>query len=221
MYAPADIVDYSSNILLNSIFILNLRYTILHTIGLALMPPKKYSKSTSTKTKVDIKPKDTKNKTTKLADQNKDKSAKTVKPTDIKYEEPIEVEQEEQDQESDAEMGDITEVDNLPELTPSVVKENNSYKPVLQREIVIIDNKNRRTSDIMSKFEMTEIISHRAQQINNGGRCFTDTGDIIDPIAKARKELYDKKCPLSIFRYITDDICEVWTANELAIPMDY
>lgn len=102
----------------------------------------------------------------------------------------------------------------------SKVKERYEYKPVISREIVIMHPDNRKTSEIMTMYEYTNIISQRAEQVNNGGICFTETEGVSDPIEMARKELHDKKCPLDVLRHITENIYEKWSANELTIPIE-
>lgn len=93
-----------------------------------------------------------------------------------------------------------------------------TYKPLTHKTLVIVNPDDRLTSDIMTSFEYTEIVSQRAKQIQNGGVCMTDVLNLIDPIAMAEKELRDRKCPLKVVRHRTDKIIEIWSANELALP---
>lgn len=127
------------------------------------------------------------------------------------------------DPEIDEEDPEIEAVENEPEKEMKTVKftEKYEYKPVVNTEIVFLDPVNRVTSECMTRFEYTEIISQRAKQIENGGPCFTDTDGISDPIEMAKKELCDKKCPLNIIRPITNFVAEKWSVNEMAIPADY
>ncbi len=97
-------------------------------------------------------------------------------------------------------------------------KEKYEYTPAVHKVIVWINANDRRTSEIMSKFEYTEVISIRAKQIENGGQCFTTVENISDPLDKAKKEIRDKKCPLDIIRAITDTIYERWHVNEMSVP---
>ena len=116
-----------------------------------------------------------------------------------------------------------TKDEKMPDLVaaePTKLKERYEYKPIIQQEIVFLTPENRKTSEIMTRFEFTEIISHRAKQIENGGTCFTDTEELTDPIEMAEKELRDRKCPLDIIRMITDKVAESWHANELAVMHD-
>lgn len=106
------------------------------------------------------------------------------------------------------------------EYVSDAVKERYEYKPIIRTEIVYRKPEDRITSEVMTKFEYCEIISHRAKQIENGGQSFTDVGELTDPLAIAKKEISDKKCPLCVVRMITDKIAEKWSVNELAIPFD-
>ena len=115
---------------------------------------------------------------------------------------------------------------NMPELdyVSDTTKERYEYKPVISSEIIYVHPENRITSDVMSKFELCEVRSHRAKQIESGLLPFTDIGDLTDPLAIANKEICDKKCPLDIVRVILEHnnikIAEKWHVNELAIPAD-
>ncbi len=102
----------------------------------------------------------------------------------------------------------------------NVVKERYEYKPVVRNQIVYVHPSKRVTSEILTKFELTEVISHRAKQIENGGLSFTDVGELTDPIEIAKKEIQDKKCPLCIVRMLTDVVAEKWAVNELGIYTD-
>jgi len=94
-------------------------------------------------------------------------------------------------------------------------KELYEYKPVINQEIIYLTSENRKTSEIMTMFEYTEIIGHRAKQIENGGPCFTNVEGITDPIKMAEKELRDRKCPLDIIRKLSNNVAELWHANEM------
>jgi hypothetical protein len=113
------------------------------------------------------------------------------------------------------------DVENIPDLVPATKesrRERYEYKPEITKTLIIMDPTNRITKEYMTKFEYTEVISQRAKQIENGGESFTDVTDISDPLEIAKKEIFDKKCPLSVRRHLTFDICEQWDINELSIP---
>ena len=118
------------------------------------------------------------------------------------------------------------DTENMPELeyVSETTKERYEYKPVIRSEIIYVHPNNRITSEVMSKFELCEVRSHRAKQIESGLLPFTDIGDLTDPLAIANKEICDKKCPLDIIRVILEHnnvkIAEKWHVNELAIPSD-
>ena len=87
-------------------------------------------------------------------------------------------------------------------------------------EIMIVDPKERITSSQMTNSEYCEVISNRAKHIENSKNVlvFTDVGDEIDPREMAKKEIRDRRCPLSIIRMYNNRIGELWTVNELPIP---
>ena len=114
---------------------------------------------------------------------------------------------------------------DLPELkyVSETTKERYEYNPVLRAEIVYVHPENRITSEVMSKFELCEVRSHRAKQIESGLLAFVDVGELTDPLAIANKEIREKRCPLDIVRVISNHgkiIAEKWHVNEMAIPDD-
>ena len=89
------------------------------------------------------------------------------------------------------------------------------YEPEVHRELIIVPSQYRKTSEYMSIYEYTEVISNRAKQIENGSMIFVDIGNESDPIKMAELELRLKKCPLLIRRLITSNIAEIWDVNEM------
>lgn len=95
------------------------------------------------------------------------------------------------------------------------------FKPVVRKNIVLMHPDNRVTSNVMTRFEYTEVVGIRARQIEKGGTCFTDTAGITDPLEKAKKEIMDKRCPLSVKRaLVQDQKYELWHVNEMSLPPD-
>lgn len=92
------------------------------------------------------------------------------------------------------------------------------YKTEIHKEVIIVPNAYRKTSDIISKYEFTDVTSNRAKQIEDGSKIFIDIKDESNPIKMAEMEIRMKKCPLSVMRYISSNIAEIWQVNELIIP---
>lgn len=82
----------------------------------------------------------------------------------------------------------------------------------------IIKNDDKITSNILTIYEMTELIGIRATQIANGAPIFTDIEYINDPIEMAKKEIINNKCPLYVKRYIGLDKFELWDPNVMIKP---
>lgn len=96
-----------------------------------------------------------------------------------------------------------------------------------------IPNNERTTTLYLTKYEKTKILGTRAIQIsrkapiminiNNNiigsgsGGDNNSNNDSKDPIRIAEKELYEKKIPLIIRRYLPDGYYEDWDVNELII----
>jgi DNA-directed RNA polymerase subunit K/omega len=93
-----------------------------------------------------------------------------------------------------------------------------TYENELRRHVTILPKHLRRTSEVISKWEFTDIVSNRARQIEKGSIIFIDIAGIDDPITMAEMECRQKKCPLSVVRHLSDNIAEVWEVNEMTIP---
>lgn len=93
-----------------------------------------------------------------------------------------------------------------------------SYETELHREIIIVPKNYRKTSEVITKFEFTDVVSNRAKQIENGGHIFVDIGDEDNPIKMAELEVRMKRCPLSVRRMVSTNIAEIWDVNEMSVP---
>ncbi len=82
----------------------------------------------------------------------------------------------------------------------------------------IVPKDMRRTSEIMTYAEYTRVVSERAKQIENGSPIFVELKNEHKPSNIAEKEILQKKCPLKIIRYLTKNIKEEWSVNEMIIP---
>ena len=69
------------------------------------------------------------------------------------------------------------------------------YKVETSANIIIVNPEDRISSNIMTAYEYTEVVSNRARQIENGGVCFAIIGDETDPIVMAEMEIAQKVCP--------------------------
>lgn len=79
-------------------------------------------------------------------------------------------------------------------------------------------NDDKITSNILTIYEITELIGIRATQISNGAPVFTDVEYLTDPIEMAKKEIINNKCPLYVKRYIGLDKYELWDPNTMIKP---
>ena len=166
-----------------------------------------------------------------------DKAVKPAKPTveklsDITDEvddEPIKKIDSDDDEDEPAvaeEPDEVDEDEDMPvlEAVSMALKEKYEYKPLQRVKTVYVRPKDRITSEVMTKFEYAEVTSIRAKQLEDGDEPFTDVKDLHNPVDMAKKEIADKKCPLSVVRNRTFEgdttIAELWQVNEMAIPYD-
>lgn len=104
-------------------------------------------------------------------------------------------------------------------------EESNSKMSFIDNELendskiqFILKNNQKITSNILTIYELTELIGIRATQISNGSPVFVDITNINDPLEMAKKEIINNKCPLYIKRYIGLDKYELWDPNEMIKP---
>lgn len=66
--------------------------------------------------------------------------------------------------------------------------------------VIVVRPEDRRTPNVMSKYEMTEATTIRAAQIATYNNCFVDTTGLSDPIDMAQHELMMRRNPLILVR---------------------
>lgn len=96
------------------------------------------------------------------------------------------------------------------------------------REVIVVAPHRRRTPNIISSFEMTELISIRATQISQFNNCMVDT-NYDCPIKQAKLELMMRKSPLKIIRDVGERIVdgvlrphvEHWYPNTMMFSVTY
>ena len=82
-------------------------------------------------------------------------------------------------------------------------------------DVIIVKPENRITSRFISEFELTEVISIRSKQIEDGSPIFVDYGNITNAMEIAQLEIDQKKCPLSVVRMLNTRIGKIWKVSEL------
>lgn len=92
------------------------------------------------------------------------------------------------------------------------------YEIETHRNLLIVPRDYRKTMEIMTKYEYTDVVSHRAKQIEKGSPVFVDVGDETDFIKMAELEIVQKKCPLAIRRVHNNLVAEIWLINEMSLP---
>lgn len=99
------------------------------------------------------------------------------------------------------------------------------------QEIVIVKPENRQTSNVMSKFEMTNCISIRTMQIAQFNNCMVDITGLDRPDLMAKRELMMRKCPLTLRRRVGklrnkktgewEQYYEYWDPNLMTFAVTY
>ncbi len=90
-------------------------------------------------------------------------------------------------------------------------------------KIKIIDDYNRISSPIVTIYEASEIISHRAKQIDENCPIYTPKSEQMvssSSIEKAREEFFARKSPLLILRHMGRNIYELWDPKTMLFPIE-
>ncbi len=80
-----------------------------------------------------------------------------------------------------------------------------------------IDSGDKITDTYMTSFEFARLIGCRDLQLKNGDEPRIDTGDEINTLEIARRELYELVIPLVIQRTLPDGRSEWWKVSDLHI----
>ena len=89
-----------------------------------------------------------------------------------------------------------------------------------KNNIIIIDKEKRKSIPILTKYEITRIISIRSSQIENGSEpCINieDKNEMKNPIQIAKLELLMGESPLILRRKMYNNYYEEWKVKELKI----
>ncbi|CAN8073995.1 unnamed protein product [Agarophyton chilense] len=74
------------------------------------------------------------------------------------------------------------------------------------------------TTKFLTKYERARILGTRALQLSMGAPPMVEVMGDTDPLVIAKRELQEKKIPITIRRFLPDGTYEDWTLQELNIP---
>lgn len=105
--------------------------------------------------------------------------------------------------------------------------DKNETGNTLTKNVIIIKPENRKTSNILQDYELTEAIIIRSAQIEKRQQALTDVEGLDDAEKMAEKEIDDGKCPLILRRKVGEvtkdgvlhEYYEDWNINEMAKPL--
>lgn len=95
---------------------------------------------------------------------------------------------------------------------------------IQHNDIFVVKDEERRTSNLLKRPEVTEILSIRISQIQTNSIVLTDVNGLHDPMQMAIKEFNDRKTPLVLRRRLGKKKCadnivrefyEFWNVNEM------
>jgi len=91
------------------------------------------------------------------------------------------------------------------------------------RNIIIVPDEERVTSNVATLAEIARAIAIRAKQISENPSAYVDIGLLSDPETIARKELDERRTPLVLRRSVGrtsagESIVELWKLREMSYP---
>jgi DNA-directed RNA polymerase subunit K/omega len=94
-------------------------------------------------------------------------------------------------------------------------------KPIYRKDVALALTTPRQTQPYFTKYEYTNILAVRAQQISDGSRPFVATTGIKNDqwfaFSVAKRELEERKLPYISVRRMANGVTEYWNAQELSI----
>lgn len=150
-----------------------------------------------------------------------DKSEESIDSTEVddSDDSTAAVENSEEDVEVDIDIEPVDDELNLKDVS------------IYNKEIIIVTPNKRQTSDILSRYEMTEIISIRSTQIAQYNNPMVDSTGLSNPVDIAKRELMNRMCPLMLRRMvgeiknektgILELYAEDWCPNEMIFATAY
>lgn len=101
--------------------------------------------------------------------------------------------------------------------------DNVESQNTLHKDVIIVEPDKRKTSNVMSNYELTEAITIRACQLQKRFIQLTDVEGLTDPKEMAIKELKDGKSPLTLRRKVGEvvkngrltEYYEFWDVNNM------
>ncbi len=88
----------------------------------------------------------------------------------------------------------------------------------IEKELIIVAPDKRRTSDKITRAELSRAISTRARQIQEGGQIFVES-TASDPSQIAVDEILAKKSPVAFARQLAENLFEIWEVNEMIVEL--
>jgi hypothetical protein len=87
--------------------------------------------------------------------------------------------------------------------------------------VYIIPEDNHITSDALTTAECVQVINTRISLIDNGSPIYVDITGLSDSRSIALSELYQKKIPLCVDRYVISNKIERKVVNKMVIPFKF
>jgi DNA-directed RNA polymerase subunit K/omega len=87
---------------------------------------------------------------------------------------------------------------------------------------VIVDNVDRKTSDILTRYEATDLVAKRAAMIERSATVFVETRESDNACTIAYRELIERKIPLLLLRVVgvseAGRTVEMWDPKQMGLP---
>lgn len=134
-----------------------------------------------------------------------------------------------EDEDDDIDFSDTEDLDTdlyisdtLNDIDLKKTHENKILLNNKKTKVTVLENDDRITKNILSKYEFTKIISERANSLENGAAPLVEVDKNMSVQEIAYLEILNKKCPYFVYRQIAfgmkENIYEKWDVNQMIIP---
>lgn len=87
-------------------------------------------------------------------------------------------------------------------------------------DVFVVEARQNKTRNIMTKYEKTAVLSLRLQQLARGAPPCVDASRLSDMRSVALEELAQGKLPFVVVRSLPDDTKEYWKIRDLTVLRD-
>ena len=119
---------------------------------------------------------------------------------------------------SDSDLNDSSDNESSISDIETFDESNDIQVSNMDDKLVKVDDSDRITKPILTKYEFNRIYGIRLKHITSGGKLLIKSDNITDSREQVKNEIRAKKSPMIIRRNLPNNLYEDWKLSELHIP---